>query len=249
MTPPLYVSRSALIDELTHSGARLAGTLAALTGEDLRAASALPGWTRAHVVAHLARSADAYRRLLKTARTGAEPGPRPDAGALTRAVEDSAARPAPDLVDDLHDSLAALIEDARSMPATAWDAEVTAAAGWPHPAWFTLYRCWRELETHHTDLAAGHGPSDWPAPYVAWALDDTLTTLAARDFPLGRVDAVDLGRQWTLAPSGPAVTAPGHAVLAWLTGRTDTSPLTFTDGPLPVPPAWPLPPTRPWTWT
>ncbi|MFI6846740.1 maleylpyruvate isomerase family mycothiol-dependent enzyme [Kitasatospora sp. NBC_00085] len=241
------LSRSALVDELVRSGARLADTLAGLTDADLRAPSALPGWTRAHVVAHLARSANAYRGLLEAARTGAGPDPRPDAGALARAVEDGAARPAADLVNGLRDSLAGLIEDARSMPAAAWDARVTALAGWPHPAWFTLHRCRRELETHHADLAAGYGPPDWPAAYVAWALDDTLAALAARDFPLGRVDAVDLGRHWTLAPTGPSVAAPGHALLAWLGGRAEAPLRSTADAPLPTPPAWPLPPVQAWT--
>ncbi|MEU6236089.1 maleylpyruvate isomerase family mycothiol-dependent enzyme [Kitasatospora sp. NPDC047058] len=245
MTPPRHTAHADLLDELGRSGARLAATLGVLTDEDLRAPSALPGWTRAHVVTHLARSADAYRRLLALARTGAEPTPRPDADALARAVESGAARPAAELAADLHDSLAGLLADARAMPDGAWNATVTALAGWPHPAWFTLHRCWRELETHHTDLATGYGPSDWPAAYVSWALDDTLTALAARGFPLGRVEAPDLDRRWTLGPAGPAVTAPAHTLLAWLSGRSDATPLTTT-GPVPSPPAWPLPPSRSW---
>lgn len=45
-------------------------TVAAVGDDELRAASTLPGWTRAHVVAHVARNADALVNLLTWARTG-----------------------------------------------------------------------------------------------------------------------------------------------------------------------------------
>lgn len=133
------------------------------------------------------------------------------------------------------------------MPVERWDTLVTALAGWQHPAWYTLHRCWRELETHHVDLNVGYRPSDWPTAYVTWALDDTLPALAARDFPLSRVDAPDLGRCWTLSPTGATLTGPGHALLGWLSGRATDAPLTSSDRPLPDPPSWPLPPAPAWT--
>ncbi|GAA2750497.1 maleylpyruvate isomerase family mycothiol-dependent enzyme [Kitasatospora cinereorecta] len=239
MTPPSAAERDALIDELARSGRRIGAAADALAADGLREPSALPGWTRADVLTHLARAADAYRRLITLARTGAEPQ-HPRVGAVD--ADDA------DPVADFRGSLAAFLEDARRMPAPAWDATVTALAGWPHPAWFTLYRCRRELETHHTDLATGHTTADWPADYVAWALDDTLAALAARDFPLRAVHAVDLDRRWTLAATGPAVAAPAHLLLGWLSGRSPAAVLT-TDRPgeLLAPPAWPLPPVRSWT--
>lgn len=76
------------------------------------------------------------------------------------------------------------------MPVERRGSLVTALAGWQHPAWYTLHRCWRELETHHVDLNVGYRTTDWPGTYVTWALDDTLTALAARDFPAAQVDVV-----------------------------------------------------------
>lgn len=234
-----------ILDEVSRSGARLAGTLAVLSDDDVRAHSALPGWTRGHVVTHVARAVDAYLWLLAVARTGAEPHPRSDADALARAVEDGAARPAAELAADLRTGLGRLAERAAAMPAEGWDTLVTALAGWRHPAWYTLYRCWRELETHHVDLDAGYRTADWPAGYVTWALDDTLAALSARGFPVGRVRATDLGRSWTPSPTGPAVEGPGHQLLGWLSGRTAGASLTC-DGPLPGPPGWPMPPAPGW---
>jgi uncharacterized protein (TIGR03083 family) len=49
---------------------RLLDDARTLSEADLRAASLLPGWTRAHVLAHVARDADAMRNLLIGARSG-----------------------------------------------------------------------------------------------------------------------------------------------------------------------------------
>ncbi|GAA1069092.1 maleylpyruvate isomerase family mycothiol-dependent enzyme [Kitasatospora nipponensis] len=233
-----------IIREVTRSGARTVAAVDALTEPQVRAPSALPGWSRGHVISHVARSADAYRWLLGVARTGVEPGPRSDGAVLARATAEGAELPAAELAADLGGRLEALFADAAAMPAERWDTPVTALAGWPHPAWYTLYRCWRELETHLVDLDVGYHPADWPEPYVAWALDDTIAALTARDFPLARVEAVDLGRSWSLAARGPVVTGPGHAVLGWLSGRANGTP-PGSDGPLPQPPTWPLPLVRP----
>jgi maleylpyruvate isomerase len=232
-------------EEVARSGARITATLDALTDLEMRAPTTLVGWTRGHVITHLSHSVGAYQRLLAGARTGIEPAPRTDAKALARAVREGADRPAAELVADLRSRLAYLAEDVTSMPAERWDTLVTALAGWRHPAWYTLHRCWRELETHHVDLNVGYRTTDWPSTYVTWALDDTITALAALDFPVARVEALDLGRSWTLSPTGPDITGSGHALLGWLSGRALDPPLT-SDHPLPVPPDWPLPPAPGW---
>ncbi|MDH6132708.1 maleylpyruvate isomerase [Kitasatospora sp. MAA4] len=235
-----------LIADVTRSGTRLTAALDALTDAEVGAPSTLPGWTRGQVVTHLVHGVDAYLWLLATARTGAEPGPRTDAAVLARELQDGAARPAGELAADLRTRLARLADVCASMPADRWDTLVTALAGWRHPAWYVLHRCRRELETHHVDLDIGYRSTDWPGTYVTWALDDTLAALAARDFPLSRVEAPDLGRSWTLAPTGATLSGPGHAVLGWLSGRATDAPLT-ADRPLSTPPSWPLPPAPGWS--
>ncbi|MEU5533705.1 maleylpyruvate isomerase family mycothiol-dependent enzyme [Streptomyces sp. NPDC020362] len=235
-----------LLDDVSGSAARLGAALDALTDLNAREPSALPGWSRGHVITHLARSADAYRWLLTLARTGTEPGPRADAATLDRGLRDGAQRDAADLVTDLSHSLDRMLDAATAMPTERWPTLVSALAGWRHPAWYTLHRARRELETHHVDLNLGYATTHWPADYVTWALDESIAALAARGFPLARIEATDLARTWTLAPTGPTVTGAGHALLAWLTGR---GPAThrLSDRRLPTPPTWPLPPVPGWT--
>ncbi|MER7772273.1 maleylpyruvate isomerase family mycothiol-dependent enzyme [Kitasatospora sp. NPDC096140] len=241
---PSRVELAALLADVRGSAERLVAGLDGLTDRQAREPSALAGWSRAHVITHLARSADAYRRLLATARTGVEPGPRADAAALDRALRTGAERGAAELLADLRCSLDGLFDEAAAVPVDRWTALVSALAGWRHPAWFTLHRARRELETHHVDLDLGRTPADWPAGYVAWALDTTAATLAARDFPVARLEATDLGRAWTVAATGPTVRGPGHLLLAWLAGR-GPAPQPH-GGRLPTPPPWPLPPVPGW---
>ena len=61
-----------LLPEIDRATARLLATARKLDDADLAAPSRLPGWTRGHVLAHLARNADGCVNLLTWARTGIE---------------------------------------------------------------------------------------------------------------------------------------------------------------------------------
>jgi maleylpyruvate isomerase len=62
-----------LNDELDTATQRLIDEARIMTRSDLQAPSLLPGWSRAHVLSHLARGADAMRNLL----IGGASWPRP----------------------------------------------------------------------------------------------------------------------------------------------------------------------------
>ncbi|MFF4815042.1 maleylpyruvate isomerase family mycothiol-dependent enzyme [Kitasatospora sp. NPDC001309] len=237
-----------LLAEVRASAARLCADLAPLTDRQAREPSLLPGWSRGHLLTHLARSADAYRWMLALARTGRAPGPRADAAELDRQLRAGAGRAAGALAADLRDSLDGLLRDAAELPAGRRDVLVPALAGWRHPAWYLLWRAWRELEVHAVDLGLGRGPADWPAAFVRAALAETAAALAVRAVPLARVEAEDLGLGWAIGGTGPVVSGPGHALLAWFAGRGPLAALRV-DGGLPAPavlPAWPLPPVPGW---
>ncbi|ANP57106.1 hypothetical protein AVL59_41090 [Streptomyces griseochromogenes] len=237
-----------LIDDIVRSSGRLTRAVTDRTDTELRAPSRLERWTRGHVLAHVAHSADAYVWLLRLARTGAEPGPRTDAAAMARATEETAALPAAELVAEVRGCLERFAAEARDMPAAAWQSMVAALAGWRHPAWFTLRRCLRELETHHLDLGVGYRTADWPTAYVSWALDDTLSAFKAQGFAASSVEAVDLGRSWQVGTEGPAIAGPGHTLLGWLSGRTSAAGLVSDRPPTALPrrPVWPQPPSPGW---
>ena len=58
------------LDEMAAATDRLLRSVDGLTEEDLAGPSLLPGWTRAHVLTHVARNADGFVNLVHAARTG-----------------------------------------------------------------------------------------------------------------------------------------------------------------------------------
>src|SRR5215472_16842111 len=59
-----------VLECLAEGTAGLVRDLSWLTDADVREPSLLPGWTRGHVLTHLARNAEGGVRLLEWARTG-----------------------------------------------------------------------------------------------------------------------------------------------------------------------------------
>jgi maleylpyruvate isomerase len=229
-----------ILAEVVASQRRLEQTADALDELAARGPSLLEGWTRGHVLQHIARNADSYRRLLEWARTGVENPQYPSAEFRDAEIEAGAGRPVAELAADIRESNARFAELAESLPEEAWDAPVRALAGWSHPAWYTLYRRWREVEVHHVDLDAGHTPADWPLPYVRWELADSLPPLRGR-LPISRVTATDLDLTFELDGDGPALEDEGHRLLAWLTGRAATSRIAVPS------PEWPSAPAVDWS--
>jgi maleylpyruvate isomerase len=60
------------LDQLAAATGRLLATVATLGDAQAREPSLLPGWTRGHVLSHIARNADGLGNLLRWARTGTE---------------------------------------------------------------------------------------------------------------------------------------------------------------------------------
>src|SRR5271170_8212974 len=93
-----------LNDQIDLATQRLIDTARVITEPDLRAPSLLPGWTRAHVLAHLARGADAMRNLLIGVRSGQDRPAYASAEAREADIQKTAAARPEELMTDLADS-------------------------------------------------------------------------------------------------------------------------------------------------
>jgi maleylpyruvate isomerase len=189
------------------AGAREAtGRMLALVdgASDLTGPSLLPGWTRAHVVAHLAGNARSHVRLLQGLEQY-EGGPRGRA----EAIEALAADP-PSAVRAAHDSAAEL---ARAWRQADWTATVHSPDGAPRAASSLAWARWREVEVHAVDLDAGYRPRDWPGPF----LDRLLAEL----------------RAWPDLPDVDDVRGSEADLAAWLTGRSSGEGLSGRLPPVP----------------
>ena len=200
------------LDEAT---SRLVRTADALTDAETAAPSLLPGWTRGHVLTHLARNADGMVRLVDWAVTG-EPTPMyPSVEAREADIEAGAGRPAAELADDVRGSAErlAVALDRLAADEGAYDRLVLFGAARPgavadSPARTLPYARIREVEIHHVDLGvATYTEHDWPPEFV----ERTLL--------------------WVHGRSGPVdVIGDPAELLAWRLGRTTGPSLVRLDG-------------------
>jgi maleylpyruvate isomerase len=232
---------------------RLGAAADGLTDEQAAAPSLLPGWTRGHVLTHVARNADGLANLLRWARTGSRIPMYPS-------------RPARELAADVRDSAAAFAAEAGRLDDDAWSATVEPLAGGPIPASVVPLMRLCEVEIHHLDLGTGYGHRDWPDGFADETLAGVAPSFQGRsDVPPCRV-TVTGGPSYLIGPDagedgtgtgGPAAAGPGaaaaadggptvpevcgpaHEVLAWLIGRDAGAGLQVRSASsLPVLPAW-----------
>jgi maleylpyruvate isomerase len=166
-----------LSDRIDHATQRLLGTAREIAEPDLRRPSLLPGWTRAHVLAHLARGADAMRHLLVGARSGEDRPAYASEQEREAAIEHAAGRGVKELADDLAASAMALRAISRQLPDDAWRFPVRLRDAGPFPAAQLLTLRLVEVELHHCDLGAGYGPADWPAAFAGMDLAEPMRSL------------------------------------------------------------------------
>ena len=217
---------------------RLLTSAAALSDDQMREPSLLPGWSRGHVLTHLARNGDGLANLLTWAETGIETPQYPSAEARDADIEAGAGRSAGELTADVAGSAKAFADRARALPPEAWLTEVRGMRGPAHPAWFVLNRRLFEIEVHHADLGWEYGPSNWPDWFVSAELYRVTSDYTQNPAsPAAVLTDMNSGRQYFLGASdlsATAITGTGYALLAWLIGRE-------TDAELSVDPAGPLP--------
>ncbi|MFC9470190.1 maleylpyruvate isomerase family mycothiol-dependent enzyme [Streptomyces coelicoflavus] len=208
---------------------RLLTAVGKLDNASVTESSRLPGWSRGHVLAHLARNADALVNVLE-GRPMYVSGEARDAD-----IE----RDAPRLLDaqlaDVRES-AARFQDVGAAPAD-WSRTVELRNGVTDSASRVPFRRWAEVELHHVDLGVGYELEDLPAEFTERETD----FLAARftghpDVPPTRL--TDGTRVWSTGREAGApevtVTGPPADLLGWLAGRREGTALTAEGSALPA---------------
>jgi maleylpyruvate isomerase len=212
-----------------------------ISDQQAREPSLLPGWSRGHLLTHLARNADSLRNLLTWARTGVETPQYSSPQERTDGIERGAGRPAAELLADLDESAAALDAAAADLPEPAWAAQV--GSPWGHAGWYTLWRRLSEVEIHHVDLGLGYSPADWPGAFATYSLEQSAERFTNARSPAVVLRSSDAPVVVRIGPpeDQPAttVTGPVCALLAWLTGRSLGTGLSAEPaGPLPALPSF-----------
>jgi maleylpyruvate isomerase len=237
---PAHNETLAWLETIETATAALMRTLEGLDDENAHAPTGLPGWTRGHVVTHLARNADGLVNLLTWARTGVETPMYASRAQRNADIEAGADRSAAALRDDVGRSHLRLMESARGLPIERWSAPIAwGREDTPGTADVVPKLRQVEVEVHHVDLDLGYTPSDWPADFVSRLLHVTATDEPRADGHSFVLEATDTGREYSVGDAGPTISGRSESLLAWLIGRSDGADLDLEPtGPLPQLGAW-----------
>ena len=189
----------------------VADALANFDERDFAVESQLPGWTRKHLIAHLAANGDAIVNLIHWAATG-EVTPMyssPDAGMS-------------------------------ALTAEQWGFEIVTAQGRTVPASETPWMRSREVMIHAVDLDAGIEFDDLPEEFLRALCDDIVTKRASVAGPTAIILVSETSDEWTLPGSGDAIQVTGSlaAIAAYLAGRQYSGLTASSDDGVPAIPAW-----------
>ncbi|MGW4793725.1 maleylpyruvate isomerase family mycothiol-dependent enzyme [Nonomuraea sp. NPDC004297] len=128
--------------------------------------SLLPGWTRKHVVAHVAANADALGNLVRWAATGERTPMYATPEERAAGIERGLRMPAGELDAWLRRSATALAGASAALTGEQWSAEVVTAQGRTVPATEVPWLRAREVCVHTVDLGLGVAFADLPADFL-----------------------------------------------------------------------------------
>ncbi|MFE2099199.1 maleylpyruvate isomerase family mycothiol-dependent enzyme [Streptomyces sp. NPDC059468] len=207
---------------------RLLTAVTKLDNASLAEPSRLPGWTRGHVLAHLARNADALVNVLEG---------RP-MYASAEARDADIERDAPRLLDvqlaDVRES-GARFQETGAAPAD-WTRTVELRNGVTDSACRVPFRRWAEVDLHHVDLGTGYELEDLPAEFTEREIEFLAQRFSGHpDVPATLV--TDGTRAWSTGREAaePEITVTGSPadLLGWLAGRREGAALEAVGGALP----------------
>ena len=208
------------LEELRAATARLVGTARAATPEQLGAPSPLPGWSRAHVLSHVAQNALGLRNLAAWAATGVRTPMYASQEQRDADIEAGARQDAAALVGQVADTAAELDADLAALPPEALARTVEGRGGQRLPASTLAFMRLREVEVHHVDLGLDYGIADWDAAFARRAVEGLVAVWQGRDLlPPVRITATDTGLDAVSGSGATSVTGTTAQLLGWLLSR------------------------------
>jgi maleylpyruvate isomerase len=202
------------LESLHHSEQRVLRTVDSLKEEQWREPSVLPGWSRAHVVAHLALNAEGFAGALTGLATGEHVAIYPSNDARDAGIEQLSTASDGIIRERLFAATQHLRDVMERVTADQWDSTVNRLPEGPvWPAAGMVEARQREVEVHHADLGVGYSHRDWPTPFAVQLLEHAA---GAQSFA---VTATDLDRTWSVGADEPVVSGTAADLGWWLIGR------------------------------
>lgn len=213
------ITNEQLMERLTAAADNVSAKLVGISDADVLVPTELPGWSRGHVLAHIAHVSNAVARQVEYALRGEliefyDGGP----GGRTQAIEMNAGHTADEHREYISTAftralrvLGALHEDQWTLPVSYRSGDVRGVA----------LAYWRELVIHLADLQLGRGPETWSKEFCFYMIE-FLTARVPENLQLKllllALPPMSLGTgERTVSVSGMLTD-----IAAWLSGRTPT---------------------------
>lgn len=215
---------------------RVVATAVSFRNDAVLAPSLCDGWSRGHVLSHLARNAEALQRVCAAALSGSGDTMYDSNETRDAEILEGARRSARDLAEDVRDTAARLAPAiARMGPEHAGLTVERTPGGGLVPVGLVPYLRLRELVLHHVDLDAGFGFGHLSPEIATLLLAETVARLRdSADVP-GLQLGTHEGDTYVVGDGAASVSGSRAGMLLWLTrgiGRDVES-----DGPLPTLPS------------
>lgn len=221
---------------LAHETALLVGTASSLDDQSIRAPSLCQGWTRAHVLSHLARNADGLGNLVSWAITGTPVAMYESPEARDADITAGSTRGAQEILTDLTESAERFASAATGLAGPPEHAEVEVRTGRRVLGGQLPTLRLLEVVFHHVDLFAGYTFADADPGFVRRAIDNAVGRMKVSSQEPDILLSSDGGDTWSLGEGTQEITGTNAALLLWLT-RGDGSGVS-SQGALPELPAW-----------
>jgi maleylpyruvate isomerase len=185
--------------------------------DDPRSPSLCEGWTRGHVLSHVARNADGLAALIRSAVEGTGETMYASEEARDADIEAGAGRSSAELVEDVEQSAAVLAEHLPRLRPDHAELRLERTPGvFLVKAGRIPFVRLREVAYHHVDLDAGFTFDDIEPELQRRFLDEEVRRLRSSEVvPDLTLRATD-GGEWTVGIGTASVTGTQASLLGWL---------------------------------
>jgi maleylpyruvate isomerase len=209
-------------------------TVSSLSDDEMAAPSLCEGWSRAHVIAHVAASGRALVNLIDGAVSGGERPLYASHEDRTQEIAALAALPREELVEELRNSARNFAEQAHRLNGELAAPEVS-ENGKDIPATSIVALRIAEVVVHHHDLDTAWTIEEADPDSLLNAIEAVVRSLRAKGAP-GITLVTEERDEWVIGDGALRVESDREGLLQWL-ARGDAAHIE-AEGPVPALPNW-----------
>ncbi len=227
------------LNRLDRESDMLLATVLSLNAEEMAAPSRCEGWTRAHVVAHLARNADGIVNLVTWATTGTETPQYPSPEAREQGIQEGAAQSPDDLKADLQAAIARCREALETLKGDLATESLSMRNGMPISPYELPSRRATEVIVHHFDLDTLWEFHEADTDALLDGIEICVGRLQADPNAPGLTIRTDEADEYVIGDGATTILGGRDEVLGWLArGHVEGHLEVEGGGDLPTLPSW-----------